>query len=92
MNLSDFCTVTEYNIGFCIFERREVKIQARKQKDDTYKWVVFVDGWVLGKDNDYHYEFMPSSRDATFIELTRFDTPEEAYSFFANLPQNEIAD
>jgi hypothetical protein len=57
---------------------REVFIKSREQLDGTTAWVVLMDSWVLGKDNEYHYEPMPSSRTDKFIANTRFDTREEA--------------
>ncbi len=61
-------------------DAREVFIETRKQMDDSYKWIVKMDSWVLGKDNKYYYEPMPSSRTDKFIENTRFDDFLDAYS------------
>lgn len=58
---------------------REVFIESRQQMDDSYKWVVKMDSWVLGKDNKYYYEPMPSSRTDNFISNTRFDSYPDAF-------------
>lgn len=58
---------------------REVYIEDRAQIDDSVKWIVKMDNWCLGKDNEYHYEPRPSERSDAFIDLTRFDSREEAY-------------
>lgn len=57
---------------------REIFIESRQQMDDSYKWVVKMDSWVLGKDNKYYYEPIPSSRTDKFIAKTRFDNYREA--------------
>lgn len=62
---------------------RELFIESRMQIDETTAWVVVMDNtWVLGKDDEFHYEPMPSSRDDEFIDLTRFDTKEEAFTAY----------
>ena len=57
---------------------REIVIEAREQIDGSIKWAVKMELWVLGKDNQYHYEPMPSSRTDEFLKNTRFDTKELA--------------
>lgn len=42
-------------------------------------WVVFHKSYVLGKDGEWHYEPLPSSRTDEFIELTRFPSAQDAY-------------
>lgn len=61
---------------------REVTIEIRQQIDKSYKWVVKMDCWVLGKDNKYYYEPMPSSRTDEFIDNTRFGNKESAFMAF----------
>lgn len=62
---------------------REIVIETRQQMDDSYKWVVRMDSWVLGKDDKYYYEPFPSSRTDKFIENTRFDSKEDAFKALA---------
>lgn len=57
---------------------REIHIETRQQINGTVLWVVKMQCWVLGKDNQYHYEVLPSDRDDDFIENTRFANPEKA--------------
>lgn len=57
---------------------RQIFIQAALQPDESVKWKVIMDSWVLGKDNQYYFEPMPSSVTKQFRELTRFSTREEA--------------
>ena len=58
------------------FVGRSIFIESRGQLDGTIKYVVFMQGWVLGKDGVYHYETNPSSRSDKFIKTTIFDTKE----------------
>ena len=73
---------TEFSLGECIFYNRPVKIVARDQINGDRKWVLKMHEWVLGKDGNFHWEPMPSSRTDDFIENTRFDTPDECHSFW----------
>lgn len=57
---------------------RDVYIESREQMSGETLWIVKIDSWVLGKDNKYHYEPMPSSRTDEFINNTRFKTKEAA--------------
>lgn len=57
---------------------RRIYIEDREQIDKSLLWIVFMDGFVLGKDNKYHYEPIPSSRTDKFISNTRFNTKEDA--------------
>ena len=48
-------------------------------KRGTGAWAAFVDDAIcIGKDGEWHYEPLPSSRTPEFIALTRFSTPREA--------------
>lgn len=73
---------TKYDLGKCIFYNRPIVIEARDQIDGSRKWVLKMHEWVLGKDADFHYEPMPSSRTDEFIENTRFNNPDECHSFY----------
>lgn len=57
---------------------RTIYIESRAQMDESVKWVVKMDDYNLGKDGEYYYEPMPSSRTDAFIKMTRFDSKEEA--------------
>jgi hypothetical protein len=56
-----------------------IYIEARGQIDGSTLWVVTDGSEVWGKDGDFHYEPIPSSRSKEFIELTRYETIEQAY-------------
>ena len=73
---------TRFDLGTCIIYNRPIQIEARKQRDGSIKWILKMHEWVLGKDSDFHYEPMPSSRTDEFIENTRFDTPNECHTFW----------
>jgi hypothetical protein len=73
---------TEFSLGECLFHHRPVKIEARDQMNGDRKWVLKMHEWVLGKDGDFHYEPLPSSRSDEFIKNTRFDSPDECHSFW----------
>lgn len=73
---------TVFEIGTCIFHKRMVRIEARDQMDDTRLWVVKMDEWVLGKDKEWHWEPLPSSRTDEFIANTRFKSFQEAFYFW----------
>ena len=79
----------KFDLGECIFYKRPVVIERRLQIDGTEKWVLKMHEWVLGKDGDFHYEPMPSSRSDEFIENTRFDSPDECHSFWAENVNSE---
>lgn len=68
---------------------REVFIESRQQMDNSYKWVVKMDSWVLGRDNKYYYEPIPSSRTDKFIARTRFDNFIEANEALAKHENGE---
>lgn len=58
---------------------RVIYIESRLNMDGKILWIVkMANTWVLGKDNSYHYEPLPSSRTEKFIELTRYGTKEDA--------------
>lgn len=71
-----------FDLGKCIFYKRPVRIEARNQIDGSKKWVLKMHEWVLGKDGEFVYEPMPSSRTESFIKHTRFDSPDECHSFW----------
>lgn len=56
---------------------REIYISTREGMNGT-RWVVFMDGWTLGKDLNFHYEPIPSSRDDEYLNNTRFQSKENA--------------
>lgn len=76
---------TVFKLGKCIFYNRPIYIQARDQPDGTRKWVLqmeWTNCWVLGKDGEFHWEPMPSSRTDEFIANTRFDSPQQVHDFW----------
>ena len=75
---------TVFELGNCIFHNRPVKIEARPQLDGNVLWVLKMHEWVLGKDSDWHWEPLPSSRTDEFILNTRFESPNEAHSFWVS--------
>lgn len=79
----------KFDLGECIFYKRPIVIERRLQIDDTEKWVLKMHEWVLGKDGNFHYEPMPSSRTDEFIENTRFNSPDECHSFWVENVNSE---
>lgn len=76
---------TRFDLGKCIYYQRPIIIEARDQSDGRRLWVLqmeYSNGWVLGKDAEWHREPLPSSRTTNFIELTRFNSPDEAHDFW----------
>lgn len=80
---------TKYELGKCIFYNRPIVIEAREQIDGSRKWVLKMHEWVLGKDAEFHYEPIPSSRTDEFIENTRFNSPDECHSFWVKNVNSE---
>ena len=77
-----------FDLGHCIFYKRPVYIEARDQADGNRLWVLKMersDCWVLGKDGEFHWEPMPSSRTDAFIANTRWDNPEQVHSFWKDV-------
>lgn len=78
-----FEKATEFSMGICPIYDRPVYIETRGPS----RWVVKMDrsqGWVLGKDTEWHWEPLPSSRTDEFLSNTRFSSPDEAYEFWKN--------
>lgn len=73
---------TKFDLGTCMFYERPISIEARDQINGDRLWVFKMQEWVLGKDGEFYWEPMPSSRTKKFIELTRFKTPDECHSFW----------
>ena len=71
-----------FDFGECPIHKRPIKIEERKQLDNSRKWVLKMHEWVLGKDGEFYYEPLPSNRSDEFIEGTRFDSPKECYLFW----------
>lgn len=69
-----------FDMGECRHYKRPIVIEAREQIKGPKLWVLKMHEWVLGKDGEFYREPMPSSRTDEFIQLTRFNSPQEAYS------------
>lgn len=67
---------------------RNTLIEGRRQNNDIVLWVINENRMLLGKDGEWHYEPLPSSRTDEFKELTRFASPDEAYDFFTKHKTN----
>ena len=75
-------------IAYQLSERTQA--QRVPQEDGGDKWKVSTGtGLVLGKDGVNHYEPRPSSRTDEFIELTRWDTVDEAIQFWESHAPNQ---
>lgn len=55
-----------------------VTLERAVQRDGPDRWAVRRSGHVLGRDGDFAYEPLPSSRDTQFYERYRFATVAEA--------------
>ena len=74
---------TSFDLGMCPYHpNRPIVIEKRDQIDGSRKWVLKMREWVLGKDGEFHYEPIPSSRTEDFIENTRFDSPSQVWHFW----------
>jgi hypothetical protein len=76
---------TTFSFGYCVIQKRPVFIESRDQPNGERLWVLKLEssnGWVLGKDGEFHYEPLPSGRTDDFIKLTRFKSPNEAHTFW----------
>jgi len=71
-----------FDMGFCPYHNRPIKIEKTSQVLDIQKWAFRMQEWVLTKEGEFIYEPLPSSRTPLFLELSRFDSPEEAYKFY----------
>jgi hypothetical protein len=78
MELSD-PTVNEYKIEGNVVIRRAL------QRDGTSLWKIVKDGFVLGRDGNWHYEPQPSSRTDQHIEKTRWETPYVALCAYTEI-------
>lgn len=74
----------KFDLGLCKLYHRPVTIEARDQLDGSRACVLKMHEWVLGKDGNFGWEPIPSSRDDEFIKLTRFTSFEECYNFWIN--------
>ena len=82
-----FEKATEFYMGICPYQQRPLYISSRKNSKNEFKWVVQLEHshcWVLGKDKEWHWEPLPSSRTQEFIDNTRFDSPDQAWEFYGN--------
>ena len=74
---------TEFFLGKSKLYNRDVFIQQRRNSlTEKIYWAVTLEKtqcWCLGTDENWHFEYMPSSRTDEFIRLTRFETKEQAY-------------
>jgi len=71
----DFKYVDEFgHIERCSIERRY-------QRDENYKWVISRGTANLGRDGLWYLEPSSSNRDDEYINLTRFDTVQDALDF-----------
>ena len=74
---------TVFDFGLCPIHKRPILIEARGQTNGSCLWVVKMHEWVLGKDANWHWEPLPSSRTEEFISLTRFESAEVAHAFWS---------
>lgn len=56
-------------------------IERRYQRDENYKWVISRGNSNLGRDGLWYLEPSSSNRDDEYINLTRFDTVQDALDF-----------
>lgn len=75
-----FRRAIKFTMGICDIHKRPVFIESRGF--ELGPWAVYMDGWVLGKDKEWHWEPLPSSRTEEFIMNTRFNDLNEAYDFW----------
>lgn len=76
---------TTFSLGLCQIYGRPIYIEERLQRDNRRLWILKMEsseGWILGKDAEWHREPLPSSRTDEFINLTRFNSPDEAHTFW----------
>lgn len=78
---------TEYLLGKCpnyptSGGHREVFLKRRDNAHGQKKWIIFMDQFCLGKDLEFHFERMPSSRTQEFIKNTRFESKQKAIQAF----------
>lgn len=66
------------------------KIVRVEQRDLNYKWVVRNGRVCLKKTGLFEYEPLPSNRTQDFLDETRFDSPEEAYSSWEAHVHNQV--
>lgn len=59
-------------------EDPSVTVELRSRYDDPPRWGVLVAGRALNKSGEIEYEPLPSSRDADFLERTRYDNLPDA--------------
>ena len=74
---------TKFELENCIYHNRPLAIEQRKQMKGEPLWVLKMHEWCLGKDGVFHYEPRPSSRDDDFINMTRFNSPEECLACYS---------
>lgn len=74
---------TIFELGTCPIHARPVKIEERRNAHNgEIKWCVKMHEWCLGKDAEWYWEPTSSNRSEEFVNNTRFDTPDEAHTFW----------
>lgn len=65
--------------------RRDVRIRKMGQISGPDKWAIYVSqGFALLKNGELANEPIPSSRTDEYLELSRYNTLDEAYKHFLN--------
>lgn len=81
MSLSDL-EIGEYQLYRGSHPCEEDVRLVRRRHWKGSRWSISAKGQVLGKDRNWYLEGLPSSRTEGFINLTRWDDPEEALVFW----------
>lgn len=75
--------VLEYQIaGGGPFDREDVRLVRRRNRDGVSKWAVVNRGAALNADGEWEWEPIPSSRTDEYLARTRFATPEAALNVY----------
>jgi hypothetical protein len=90
-------TRPEVDVGevtrYCIHHEKykpSVNIEIARQEDGSTLWkIVRATNIVLNKSGRWEFEPMPSGRDKSFIERTRWATPQEAKAAWDSLTNTE---
>lgn len=82
----------EYEVLDLPYPDLDVRIKQARQRDGSAKWKIERHGMVFGKDGEWDFEPMPSSRTDAWLAQYRFDSLGEAIQAIPRAVAAKLAD